>query len=42
MFQRLLTRLKHLDLAAEGPLPRSLGALQSLPVRFTPSAPVSV
>jgi cytochrome P450 family 142 subfamily A polypeptide 1 len=41
MMERLLTRLPGIELAAEGELPRFLGALQSLPVRFAPSPPVA-
>ena len=40
MVERVLERLPDLELATEEPLPRALGALQSMPVRFTPSASV--
>jgi len=41
MFERLLRRLPDLRLATDDPLPRFLGAIESMPVRFTPSAPLS-
>ena len=40
MIERVLQRLPDLELATDEPLPRFLGALQSMPVRFTPSASV--
>ena len=40
MFERLLRRLPDLRLATEAPLPRFLGAIESMPVSFSPSAPV--
>ncbi len=39
MTARMLERLPDLELATDAPLPRSLGAITSMPVRFTPSAP---
>jgi cholest-4-en-3-one 26-monooxygenase len=39
MVARLLDRLPDLELAVDEPLPRFLGALRELPVRFTPTAP---
>jgi cytochrome P450 family 142 subfamily A polypeptide 1 len=42
MVSCVLERLHDLELATDEPLPRALGALQSLPVRFTPSAPGSL
>jgi cholest-4-en-3-one 26-monooxygenase len=41
MVERVLARLPDLEPATDEPLPRFLGALQSLPVRFTPTAPVA-
>jgi len=41
MFGRLLERLPDLELATDEPLPRAIGAIQSMPVRFTPTAPVT-
>ena len=40
MVARILDRLPDLELAADGKLPRFLGAVRELPVRFSPSAPV--
>ena len=39
MVDRVLQRLPDLELASDEPLPRFLGALRELPVRFTPVAP---
>lgn len=39
MVERLLDRLPDLELAVDEPLPRFLGALRELPVRFTPTEP---
>jgi cholest-4-en-3-one 26-monooxygenase len=39
MVGRILERLPDIELATDAPLPRRLGALQQMPVRFTPSAP---
>jgi cytochrome P450 family 142 subfamily A polypeptide 1 len=39
MIERVLARLPDLELASDEPPERFLGALTSLPVRFTPSAP---
>ena len=39
MVGRILDRLPDIELATDAPLPRHLGALQQMPVRFTPSAP---
>jgi cytochrome P450 family 142 subfamily A polypeptide 1 len=41
MTQCLLDRLPDLELATDEPLPRALGAIQQMPVRFTPSARVT-
>ena len=40
MTECLLDRLPDLELATDDPLPRAIGAIQSMPVRFTPAAPV--
>jgi cytochrome P450 family 142 subfamily A polypeptide 1 len=40
MFERLLARLPDLERATDDVLPRSLGNLTTMPVRFTPTAPV--
>ncbi len=40
MVERVLARLPDLELATDEPLPRFLGALRELPVRFTPTSPV--
>lgn len=40
MVDRVLCRLPDLELAVDEPLPRFLGALRELPVRFTPTAPM--
>jgi cytochrome P450 family 142 subfamily A polypeptide 1 len=40
MVDTVLQRLPDLELATSEPLPRALGAIQSMPVRFTPSAPL--
>jgi cholest-4-en-3-one 26-monooxygenase len=40
MFDRLLSRLPDLERATDDVLPRLLGNVTTLPVRFTPSAPV--
>ena len=39
MVARILHRFPDLELAADGELPRFLGAVRELPVRFSPSAP---
>ena len=38
VFERILTRLPGLELATDGPPPRSLTGISEMPVRFTPSA----
>ena len=38
MLERMLARLPDLELAAATPLPRFIGALRQLPVRFSPAA----
>jgi len=40
MVDCVLRRLPDLEPANDGPLPRFLGALRELPVRFSPSEPV--
>lgn len=40
MVERVLARLPDLELATDEPLPRFLGALRELPVRFTPTSRV--
>jgi len=40
MVDRILRRLPDLELAVDDPLPRFIGAIQEMPVRFTP-APAS-
>jgi cytochrome P450 family 142 subfamily A polypeptide 1 len=40
MVARVLDRLPDVALSADEPLPRFLGALRELPVRFTPTAPI--
>lgn len=42
MVGRMLRRLPGLELASNDPLPKFLGALRELPVRFTPSAALRV
>jgi cytochrome P450 family 142 subfamily A polypeptide 1 len=42
MIERLLRRLPDLELAGDEPLPRFLGAVARMPVRFTPTLPVLV
>jgi cholest-4-en-3-one 26-monooxygenase len=42
MVDRILARLPDLELDTDEPLPRFLGALESLPVRFIPTAPLGV
>ncbi|MEY2454613.1 MAG: cholest-4-en-3-one 26-monooxygenase [Acidimicrobiaceae bacterium] len=41
MMQRLLARLPDLELSSDVELPRFLGALQTLPVRFAPAPPIA-
>jgi cytochrome P450 family 142 subfamily A polypeptide 1 len=41
MTECLLDRMPDLEHATADPLPRAIGAIQSMPVRFTPSAPAS-
>ena len=38
MIERVLARLSDLELATDEPLPRALGAITSMPVRFTSDA----
>ena len=38
VFERILTRLPDLELATDGPPPRSLTGISEMPVRFKPSA----
>ena len=40
MVEHLLRRLPDLELATDEPLARSIGAIQAMPVRFTPTAPI--
>lgn len=40
MVTRVLERLPDLRRADDAPLPRSMGAIQAMPVRFSPTAPV--
>ena len=40
MFEHLLRRLPDLELATSEALPRSIGAIQAMPVRFTPTPPI--
>ena len=42
MMERVLARLPDMELSSGDELPRFLGALQALPVRFTPASPVGV
>jgi cytochrome P450 family 142 subfamily A polypeptide 1 len=40
MVERLLLRLPDLAIATEDPLPRFMGAITELPVRYSPASPV--
>lgn len=40
MVERILDRLPDIEIATEEPLPRFLGALKEMPVRFTPTPPL--